>query len=92
MFDVVIRGGRVIDGSGSEAFDADVALQGDRIAEVGQVSGSGQREIAAQGRLVVPGFVDPHTHFDAQMTWDPLLDPSSHHGVTTVVTGNCGEI
>ena len=90
MFDVVIRGGQVIDGSGSEAFDADVALQGDRIAEVGRVSGRGKREIGAAGRLVVPGFVDPHTHFDAQLTWDPLLDPSSHHGVTTVVTGNCG--
>jgi len=90
MFDVVIRGGQVIDGSGSDAFEADVALQGARIAEVGRVSGRGAREIDARGRLVVPGFVDPHTHFDAQMTWDPLLDPSSHHGVTTVVTGNCG--
>ena len=90
MFDVVIRDGKVIDGSGSEAFHADVALEGDRIAEVGQVSSRGAREIEADGRLVVPGFVDPHTHFDAQMTWDPLLDPSSDHGVTTVVTGNCG--
>jgi N-acyl-D-aspartate/D-glutamate deacylase len=89
-FDLVIRGGTVVDGSGGPARTADVAIRGGRIVEVGQVDGKGHREIAADGALVTPGFVDIHTHYDGQATWDERLQPSSLHGVTTVVTGNCG--
>ena len=89
MHDLVIRGGRVVDGTGKAAFTADIAIDGGVITEVGRV-GSGRREIDADGLLVTPGFVDVHTHYDAQVTWDPLLTPSSWHGCTTVVMGNCG--
>jgi N-acyl-D-aspartate/D-glutamate deacylase len=88
--DLVIRGGSVIDGSGSAARTADVAIDGETIAEVGKVDGSGTREIDAAGALVTPGFVDVHTHYDGQATWDNHLAPSSWHGVTTVIMGNCG--
>ena len=90
MIDLVIRGGLVVDGSGGPGVIADVAITGGRITEVGQVTGSARREIDADGLVVTPGFVDPHTHFDGQATWDPLLAPSSQHGVTTIVMGNCG--
>lgn len=89
-FDLVIRAGRVIDGSGSPPRTADVAIVGQHIVEVGQVSGTGTREIDADGAVVTPGFVDIHTHYDGQATWDDRLQPSSGHGVTTVVSGNCG--
>ncbi|MGI8755321.1 MAG: N-acyl-D-amino-acid deacylase family protein [Acidimicrobiales bacterium] len=89
-FDLVIRAGTVIDGSGSPPRTADVAIVGQHIVEVGQVSGTGTREIDADGALVTPGFVDIHTHYDGQATWDDRLQPSSGHGVTTVVSGNCG--
>ncbi len=89
MHDLVIRGGRVVDGTGKPAYTADVAVDGDRISAVGRV-GAGRRELDADGLLVTPGFVDIHTHFDAQVTWDPHLTPSSWHGCTTVVFGNCG--
>ena len=88
--DLVIRGGSVIDGSGSAARTADVAIDGETIVEVGKVDGSGTREIDAAGALVTPGFVDIHTHYDGQATWDNHLAPSSWHGVTTVIMGNCG--
>ena len=88
--DIVIRNGRVADGRGGGVRPADVAIAGDRITEVGSSVGRGRREIDAEGLLVTPGFVDPHTHYDGQATWDPLLAPSSHHGVTTVAMGNCG--
>lgn len=88
--DLVIRGGSVIDGSGSAARTADVAIDGETIVEVGKVSGTGTREIDAAGALVTPGFVDVHTHYDGQATWDNHLAPSSWHGVTTVIMGNCG--
>ena len=88
--DLVIRGGTVVDGTGSEAREADVAVDGDRVSAVGEVTGKGQREIDASGRLVTPGFVDIHTHLDAQLLWDPLGTPTCWHGVTTVVIGNCG--
>jgi N-acyl-D-amino-acid deacylase len=88
--DLIIRGGTVVDGTGAAPFDGDVAIDGGRIVEVGEVSGPGRREIDAKGKLVTPGFVDIHTHYDGQATWDPLLAPSSWHGVTTAVMGNCG--
>ena len=88
--DLVIRGGQVVDGTGSKPFIGDVAIDGNAIAEVGTVAGSGRREIDAEGHVVTPGFVDLHTHFDAQAGWDPLLTPVSWHGVTTALFGNCG--
>lgn len=88
--ELVIRRGTVIDGSGAPAFEGDVAIDGGVITEVGTVTSGGTREIDARGLLVTPGFVDIHTHYDAQATWDPYLTPSSLHGVTTVVMGNCG--
>ena len=90
MFDLVIRNGKVVDGTGRAAFAADVAVEGGRIAEVGAKLGRGREEIDAAGRLVTPGFVDVHTHYDGQATWDSALAPSFAHGVTTVVMGNCG--
>lgn len=90
MFDLVIRNGTVIDGSGSPRRVADVAVQGGRIAAVGPGLGAGRREIDAAGLIVAPGFVDIHTHYDGQATWDPFVTPSSWHGVTTTVFGNCG--
>ena len=90
----VITNASLVDGSGSPMRHADVAFVGDTITEVGEAgtvstSGAG-RVLDAQGRLVTPGFVDVHTHYDAQATWDPWFTPSSWHGVTTVVMGNCG--
>ena len=90
MFDLVIRGARIVDGSGAPAFDGDVAVQDGRIAEVGGRLGAARRDIQADGALLTPGWVDVHTHYDGQATWDPYLSPSSHHGVTTAVMGNCG--
>jgi N-acyl-D-aspartate/D-glutamate deacylase len=90
MHDLVIRGGTVVDGTGGAQRIADVAVDADRIVAVGPGIGKGRREIDAEGLLVTPGFVDIHTHYDGQATWDPYLTPSSWHGVTTVVFGNCG--
>lgn len=89
-FDIVIRNGTVLDGTGEARFAADVAISGDRIVQVGEVAGRGREEIDARGRIVTPGFVDIHTHFDGQITWEERLLPSSGHGITTVVMGNCG--
>ena len=88
--DLVIRNGDIVDGSGGERFAGDVAIDNGTITEIGRVEGTGRREIDADGRLVAPGFVDIHTHYDGQATWDGQLAPSSWHGVTTVVMGNCG--
>ena len=88
--DIVIRGGMIVDGSGSEPFAGDVAIRGKAIVAVGQVVGRGAEEIDAVGRIVTPGFVDIHTHYDGQITWEHRLAPSSAHGITTVVMGNCG--
>jgi N-acyl-D-amino-acid deacylase len=88
--DLVIRGGTIVDGTGSASFAGDVAIDGDRIVEVGAVSGAAHRTIDADGALVTPGFVDIHTHLDAQLAWDPDGTSSCWHGVTSVVLGNCG--
>jgi N-acyl-D-amino-acid deacylase len=90
MHDLVIRGGTVVDGTGAAPFRADVAIDGGLITTVGKVEVQGREEIDATGRIVTPGFVDVHTHYDGQATWDPEMAPSSWHGVTTVVMGNCG--
>src|SRR5260370_40626810 len=87
--DVVIRGGTVFDGSGAPGRAADVAVEGGVIREIGP-NLRGERELDASGCAVTPGFIDIHTHYDAQVFWDPTLRPSSYHGVTTVVAGNCG--
>ena len=88
--DLVIRNGAIVDGTGAAPFHGDVAVKNGVIAEVGEVAGAGTREIDADGAAVTPGFVDLHTHFDAQAGWDPLLTPVSWHGVTTALIGNCG--
>jgi len=88
--DLVIRGGTVVDGTGATPFEGDVAIDEGQISAVGADVGAGRREIDAKGHVVTPGWVDIHTHYDAQATWDPMLSPSSEHGVTTVVMGNCG--
>src|SRR5687768_2356999 len=90
VHDLVIRGGTVVDGSGAAPRVADVGIDGETITAVGNGLGRGRREIDAKGLLVTPGFVDIHTHYDGQATWDPYITPSSWHGVTTVVFGNCG--
>jgi N-acyl-D-aspartate/D-glutamate deacylase len=89
-FDLVLRGGTVADGTGAPTYEADVAIRDGRIVQVGEVRGAGAEEIDARGRLVTPGFVDIHTHYDGQAAWDTHMQPSSWHGVTTVVMGNCG--
>ncbi|MGD9618236.1 MAG: amidohydrolase family protein [Alphaproteobacteria bacterium] len=90
MHDIVIRGGTIIDGTGTPGFTGDVAIDGERIAAVGGRAGPARRVIEADGLLVAPGWVDVHTHYDGQATWDPVLAPSSWHGVTTILFGNCG--
>ncbi len=89
-YDVVIKNGTVVDGTGQQPYRADVAIQGDRIAEVGKVTDSAKRTIDAEGHIVTPGFVDIHTHLDAQIFWDPIASSSCWHGITSVVMGNCG--
>jgi N-acyl-D-amino-acid deacylase len=90
MHDFVIRGGRIVDGSGAPAFNGDVAVDGGMVTQLGDKAGMARREIDADGLLVTPGFVDVHTHYDGQATWDAHLAPSGWHGVTTIVMGNCG--
>ena len=90
MYDLVIRGGTLIDGTGAARFTGDIAINDGLIAAVGDVSGQAREEIDASSLIVTPGWVDIHTHYDGQATWDPVLAPSSWHGVTTVVMGNCG--
>ena len=91
MHDLVIRDAKIVDGSGAAAVYGDVAVDNGRIVQVnGSKAGAGKREINANGALLTPGWVDVHTHYDGQCTWDPYLSPSSWHGVTTAVMGNCG--
>ena len=90
MHDLVIRGATIVDGTGGPARVGDVAVDGGRIVVVGDVDGRARRSIDADGLLLIPGWVDVHTHYDGQVTWDADVTPSSWHGVTTVVMGNCG--
>jgi len=89
-YDLVIRGGIVVDGTGRDGYGADIGIESGKIVEVGNIGAGGREEIDATGMLVTPGFVDIHTHYDGQATWESRTEPSSIHGVTTVVTGNCG--
>ena len=90
MFDLIIKNGLIYDGKGSEPFKADLAISKEKIVEIGVIDGKAKEIIDAEGKIVTPGFVDIHTHYDGQVTWDPYLRPSTYHGVTTVVMGNCG--
>src|SRR6476619_7008239 len=90
MCDLRIKGGTVVDGTGAPARTADVAIADGQVAAIGRVDGSATNTIDADGLLVTPGFVDIHTHYDAQLDWDPTASPASWHGVTTLLTGNCG--
>src|ERR1700750_2395163 len=90
MYDLVIRNGTVVDGTGLPKYRADVAVNGDRIAAIGRIAEKGKEEIDATGHVITPGFIDGHTHMDAQVFWDPLGSCSCWHGVTTVVLVNCG--
>ncbi|MEM1231828.1 MAG: amidohydrolase family protein [Pseudomonadota bacterium] len=89
MFDLIIRNGRIVDGSGLPAYQADIGIRGNRIEAIGQLTQDAARIIDAGGRAVAPGFIDPHTHFDAQLLWDGQARPALEHGVTTIVPGNC---
>ncbi|MDZ7782489.1 MAG: amidohydrolase family protein [Halioglobus sp.] len=90
MYDLLIRNARIVDGTGRDAFHGDLAVEAGRIVAVGKVEGPGAREIDAAGHLLTPGWVDVHSHMDGQATWDPVCSPAAHHGITTLVMGNCG--
>src|SRR5436309_14199220 len=89
-YDLVIKNGRIVDGSGMPAYAGDVGIAGDRIAAVGKVDGPARRTVDADGLVIAPGFIDHHTHMDAQICWDPTAFASSCHGVTSIIMGNCG--
>ena len=90
MYDLIIKNGMIYDGKGSEPFEADIGISEDKIVAIGKIEEDSIETIDAKGKIVTPGFVDIHTHYDGQVTWDPYLRPSTYHGVTTVVMGNCG--
>jgi N-acyl-D-aspartate/D-glutamate deacylase len=87
-YDLLIRKGSIVDGTGGPRFEADVAVAQGKIAEIGKIAGSARRTIDASGLIVAPGFIDPHTHYDAQILWDGLVTCSSWHGITTTVLSN----
>src|SRR5579864_484156 len=89
-YDIIIKDGTIVDGTGAPRFTADLAIANGRVAEIGRVTDSAAETIDARGLVVAPGFVDPHTHYDAQICWDPLVTSTSWHGVTSVIMGNCG--
>src|ERR1700689_5054986 len=89
-YDLLIKKGTVVDGTGAPRRTADVAIHHGQIAEIGKITDGAAKTIDADGLVVAPGFIDPHTHYDAQICWDPAISPSSWHGVTSVVMGNCG--
>ena len=89
-YDLIIRGGRIVDGTGLKAYAADLAIENGRIAKIGRIDQGAERVYDATGLVVSPGFIDIHTHYDVQLDWDPIATPSSWHGVTTVMAGNCG--
>ncbi|MEY3673255.1 MAG: hypothetical protein RI904_2912, partial [Pseudomonadota bacterium] len=90
MDDLVIRGATLVDGSGAASYTGDLAIKDGVITQVGGHAGAAKREIQAQGCVVAPGWIDVHTHYDGQATWDPYLSPSTWHGVTSAIMGNCG--
>jgi len=90
MYDLIIKNGTIYDGTGDKPFIADIAIKGRKIEAIGELDEVSKQTINAEGKIVAPGFVDIHTHYDGQVTWDPYLRPSTYHGVTTVVMGNCG--
>ena len=90
MYDLLLKGGTIVDGTGAPAFRGDVGVTDGVIVEIGTLSGAAREVLDADGALVTPGFVDPHTHYDGQATWDHQLAPSCWHGVTTAILGNCG--
>ena len=89
VYDLLVRNGRIIDGSGMPAFHGDVAVSGGKIVEIGRLTGPAKRVIDAEGNVIAPGFIDNHCHYDAQVTWDPLCTYSCYHGATSVIIGNC---
>ena len=90
MLDYLIKGAHIVDGTGAPAENGDIGIRDGKIAELGKISSAADQVIEAEGALATPGWVDIHTHYDGQVTWDDQIDPSASHGVTTVVMGNCG--
>ena len=90
MYDLIIKNGTVYDGTGEKPYKSDIGVKDGKIEAIGEINEPSKKIIDAKDRIVTPGFVDIHTHYDGQVTWDPYLRPSTYHGVTTVVMGNCG--